>query len=472
MSRTPEATETVIGLLDHCGWGNLGDAAVQEAVLHNLPRFVTDAEVVGLTLNPEDTERRHGIEAHPLRRGFREYVRWRERTSGGGSGGEERDEGAADRPSATERAKRFLRRLPRLYEALRQFDRRVIGRLRDVVSEIGFLRRSLEVTAELDVLVISGGGQISETWGGPLGHPYTLFKWGLLARLGGARVVVLSVGADDLESGLSRFFARRTLEMAEFVSLRDRFSRDRVADFGVDGPLHVAPDLAYSLDFSADGGPRRRPASGGEGPVAVIPMAYGHPEKWPEPAPRLYERSIGELASIVAALCDRGQQVWLTTTEVNLDRPAVEDLESELRRRGFGEWELIDDRPVDSVRELMRQLSRVRAVLASRFHAVLLPTLLGKPVVAISYHEKVDALMERLGLDRFCHHLEDFTAEGCLAALDALLDVEEAVHEHLVRKARRYRRELDRQFRTVLGGRGTPGAESGVATLAAGGSRG
>ena len=57
-----------IGLLDHMGYGNLGDAAIQEAVITNIKKRLPNAQLVGFSLIPDDTMKRHGIPCHPLQR--------------------------------------------------------------------------------------------------------------------------------------------------------------------------------------------------------------------------------------------------------------------------------------------------------------------------------------------------------------------------------------------------------------------
>jgi polysaccharide pyruvyl transferase WcaK-like protein len=56
-----------IGLLDHLGGGNLGDDATLQAVMQNIKSRWPDAEIVGLSMNPDDTQRKHGIAAYPIR---------------------------------------------------------------------------------------------------------------------------------------------------------------------------------------------------------------------------------------------------------------------------------------------------------------------------------------------------------------------------------------------------------------------
>src|ERR1700735_1467658 len=64
----PEDDSRVIGLLDHMGYGNLGDAAVQESVIANIKKRLPNARLVAFSLSPEDTIKRHGIPCYPILR--------------------------------------------------------------------------------------------------------------------------------------------------------------------------------------------------------------------------------------------------------------------------------------------------------------------------------------------------------------------------------------------------------------------
>ena len=46
--------------------GNLGDGAIQEAVIWNIRRRFPDAAISGITLNPADTVERHRIPSYPI----------------------------------------------------------------------------------------------------------------------------------------------------------------------------------------------------------------------------------------------------------------------------------------------------------------------------------------------------------------------------------------------------------------------
>src|ERR1017187_2682653 len=63
---TPSRRSRRIGLLSPYSGGNSGNAAILSAMIANIGRRIGDTEIVGITLNPGFTRRRHGIEAFPL----------------------------------------------------------------------------------------------------------------------------------------------------------------------------------------------------------------------------------------------------------------------------------------------------------------------------------------------------------------------------------------------------------------------
>ena len=65
--RIDSLTQAKIALLHHVGGGNLGDDATLDAVAGNIKRRWPNAEIVAFSMNPDDTEKRHGMMSHHIR---------------------------------------------------------------------------------------------------------------------------------------------------------------------------------------------------------------------------------------------------------------------------------------------------------------------------------------------------------------------------------------------------------------------
>ena len=83
-----------------------------------------------------------------------------------------------------------------------------------LLREPAHVGRSLQRLRGATVLVVAGGGQLDDVFGGPFGHPYALWRWARLARAVGSRFAVVSVGTGTLGS-LSRLLVLGALRLAE-----------------------------------------------------------------------------------------------------------------------------------------------------------------------------------------------------------------------------------------------------------------
>lgn len=438
-----------IGLMSPCGLGNLGDAAIQEAVIGRLRSVVPDAEFVAFTLNPEDTRSRHGVASHPL--------------TGRGAAGQGVQRSGADRSPGrvTRLAKRIEDRL---------FDVRYVGRLwsiglaavETVQCEARHSRMALRQLQGMDLLVVSGGGQLDDFWGGAWGHPYAMFKWALLAALSGVPVVVLGVGVGVLRTPLSRYFVRWTLRIAQYRSYRDRESAQMAEDLGVRQPHVHSADLAFGL--VPDRVSPRRPGKGaagrrrGRSVVGISPMAYRDPRVWPRKQADVYRNYVSKLAELCTRLASSGKHEVVLFATTRSDMRTVRDVYDEVQRTADGQT--MDDVSVAStatIDELFEVVSELEFAVASRLHGVLLSHLVGCPVVALSYDRKVDRHMESMGQAEYDLSIDDFTVDSCLRTLRGLeMHSEEsrAVLNSRVREhARRVRADVERAVSILAGER-------------------
>jgi polysaccharide pyruvyl transferase WcaK-like protein len=297
------------------------------------------------------------------------------------------------------------------------------------------------------MLVVAGGGQLDEEWGGSWAHPYALMKWAVLARAAGTSVIFLSVGGCRTELRLTKLFLRVALSLACYRSYRDEGSRQlaRAITRSADGPL--VPDLAFSLPVTSE--PFMATSDSTELCVGVSPIAFARPGMWPTGDPAQYERYMNELASFTGALLQRGIFVTLFSSSSPDDqlfndlRARIDpSLETEARARLlFGN--------VASVQDLLLLLHALDFVVASRLHGLVLSFLAGKPCVALSYDRKVETLMTDVGLKAYCLDIRSFTSENLLATFLNLQANGPLVASKLSATCCHYDQLLQNQYRLV-----------------------
>ena len=383
---------TTIAILGPFGWGNLGDAAIQDSVIAQVSARRTDVRIVriiGVSLVPADTRARHGIETYAYDTDA--YVnRRRDAPAEVGAPG-----------SAASRWQAFLGRV-------RHSMSWRFPRIWRIVCEARHALYIARILGDVHVLVISGGGQLDEFWGGPWHHPFTLFKWTAIARLTRTTVAFLSVGAGSITSPLSRWFLRRALRVARYRSYRDAGSKAIVRDrLGADFDDPVVPDMAFGLPV-APGPPPADPAK--RLVVAVGPLPYCDPRIWPKKDGPTYERYVDVLADFCQRMMLADATLRFFVGETQQDPPVIGDVLDRLASRGVDRSSpRIVAARIQSVGELISCLSDADIVVASRFHGALLSLLLRRPVLALSYERKVRQLMADLGQSRFCLDIEGAT---------------------------------------------------------------
>jgi polysaccharide pyruvyl transferase WcaK-like protein len=416
------ATYSTIGLLDHMGWGNMGDAAVQEAFIANIRKRLPNAQLIAFSLNPDDTALRHGLQCYPI---IWSYLR-----------GVASDSGSIPPPQHGS-LKAALKKWRFVYAIAKP--------IHDLAHELVHLIRSYWAVRSLDVLIISGGGQLSELWRGPWSHPYNIFKFSVLAKLSRTPLLIVGVGAGPLEHPLSKFFVRWSVRLARYTSLRDQESEKLLRILGATAPIDVSPDPAYALPIADYVRPTTsrsvRPK------VGINPIGYCDPRVWAHQDVDAYLRYLDELEAFCGRLLERGYDIEIFTAEISVDRYAIQELRERLAKHvsssGGATVECISKL---DLKGLLTQMSTFDFVITSKFHGVIFSHLLGKPVVALSYHRKIDDLMRKVGHEEYCLPAGSFTSKNLTAAFDTLVRHEERLRGSFYQTARANSDAVEAQF--------------------------
>ena len=436
-----------VAFVSPSGLGNLGDAAIIESFLAGLRRRRPGAEIVGFTLNPADTQVRHGVEAttcgafslphYTIRRPPREAPA----ESGASEARRSHDSHSDDADEATPPLARLRRAVAALPGARPS--------RRAVAMAVAELRHRREVAARLvgfHHVVVSGGGQLDEFWGGPFGHPYTLYRFSRAARQAGARFDVLSVGTGTLSTALGRRFVRRVLDAASYRSFRDARSRELAGAAGAQAGDLIVPDLAYGLPVATPVAPPRARRL-----IGIAPMCYADPRVWPKPDAARYAHHLQSMAAIAARAVRDGHEVAMFGTDRPDAAPVAECHAIAARQLTGDERMRLRIAAVDAVAPLMAMLATFDAVVAARFHGVLLAHVVGCPVLAVSHERKVATLMSELGHEAYCAPIDTLDPAAASATLDQLLARRDALAAQIRELAADYRRRVDAQYDAVFG---------------------
>jgi len=438
-----------IGILSPSGTGNLGDEATVAVLIEQIRSRYPHAEIYGLTVNPDDTRKRHGIAAYAARSNASlqgpaaTRDRWTDTTGTQG----------------TDLIKALLKKIPFLFAVLKAFHA-VPRLLANSIGELAFLAKSFACMGGTNLLIVAGSGQLCDNFKGPWGFPYSLVKWSVIAKLCGAKLAYLSCGAGPIDSRLSRIFIKVGLRLADYRSFRDAGSSRLVEEIGVRGVNPVYPDLVFSSKFNGNASPAERSRI-----VAINPFPHCDHRYWTVDEPEVYSSYVNRLASVASWLIKNDYTVLFFPTQIRADVLVIEDVKRTLATDPTLDLtQHLVVKPISTVEDLVAQLATADMVVASRFHGVLISFLLNKPVLALSHHPKVDNLMRDMGQSDFLLDIGTFDSKTVANRIEDLESRSHLIKQQIKFNVATCRRKLESQYRDVFCPKDSP-VSAGVERL-------
>jgi polysaccharide pyruvyl transferase WcaK-like protein len=339
-----------IGFFGLLGSGNLGNDASFEVMLTqfraNHPEAVLDAMCMG----PERLRHEYGIATTPLL--------WSKRFEGRTSG-----------------APAILLK--------------VLGKGVDALRTVRWVRRH-------DAVIVPGMGVLENSL--PLratGFPYALFLLCASARLFGAKVALVNVGATTINQRLIRSLSNAAARLAFYRSYRDDASREAMRQRGIDTSHdRVHPDLVFGLETPPHG-------AGDARTVGVGLMAFYGGTDDRRRADEIHLHYVRAMTGFVRWLVDHGYKVRLLSGD-SVDDGVVRIVLDDVRAyRPDLEADTVVAKPLSSLRDLIDEIALVGTVVAIRYHNIMAALKLGRPTIAVGYSTKHDALMANMGMPDF-----------------------------------------------------------------------
>jgi polysaccharide pyruvyl transferase WcaK-like protein len=356
-----------IGLLGMFTSRNLGDAAIVREIVRNLRLRRPDCELVAISREPEDSVRLLGTAAFPA----------------DGYG-------------------------PALHADGQSWNELAHPRPRWLDAGLG-TRRIAALVRTLDLLVMAGGGQIEDFFGGVRSQPRILLTWSALARFFGIPVAYFSVGVDQVLQRRSRFLLVNALHLAHFRSLRDAGSVEWLRQSGFRGEARVDPDAALSIDVRCIS-PAREPPTNDR--IIVSPVSY---RTWSTSRNKSYERYLESLASACDRWIGAGRRVSIVCSNTTMDPPIAEEV---VARMSVAARSHCDIEIPATAEEFVTSVRDARCVIASRLHGLILAVAAGTPVIGVSPARKVTRFMRDCGFSELCVEIPDLNAEKLCAMVE------------------------------------------------------
>ena len=400
-----------IVLYGHFGVGNLGNDTTLEAMLYNTKKYQPTASITCVCTGAQVIAKRFGIPTLPIDVNEDRNIRW----------------------TATARPHKLVRLTTR------------------VVDELDFWVRRTRWFRSVDQFIVVGTGALDDmAVVHPWSAPYDLFKWCRAAKLGGAKVIFLSVGAGPILHPLSRTLMLDALGVADYRSYREVASLEYLRGVGFDTTQdHLYPDLVFSLPLKLASPPA--PVSSQIKTVGLGVIGYygwQHNIKSGEP---LYRDYVSKLKQFVDWLLDQGYCIRLLTGDLPTDQGPIDEILKFVRSEGQDHWqERVKAEPIATAEDLYQQLTQTDIVVAARFHNLLAALMVGRPVISTGYHKKNDNLLAEMGLQEYCQHIEHLDVERLIVQFQSLASKLSEASQRIQQKNTQYRQLLDEQFCRIL----------------------
>ena len=212
----------------------------------------------------------------------------------------------------------------------------------------------------------------------------SVIRW---AKRMGKPVMLYANGIGPVTRPENREKVKRTVELADVVTLRDQASARELLDMGVKRPeLHVTADPVFNLAPA----PEERGAEllQGTGLPEGAAFAAVSVRGWPAAA---------DFPEQTARLCDHlrrahGLEILFLMMQPAADRETTE----RVRRAMEGPSYLLDVSASPS--ELMAVLGRARLCVAMRLHTLIFAARMAVPSMGLVYDPKVDSYLRELDL--------------------------------------------------------------------------
>lgn len=390
---TTDAGAPRIGLLGMYASANLGDTCIQAEVLRNLRARLPNARFVAISNDPADAVATFGLDAARID-GYLPALRadgssWRE----------------LEAPwPAPLRAGQGTRRI-------------------------------LAILRSLDLLIVSGGGQLEDFFGGAGAQPRYLLTWASLARLAGVPVVFFSVGVDQLRAPSSRRRIGWALSLARARSFRDAGSLALARQCGMRGPAEVCPDPALGVPYAH--------GTRGDGRGMIIAVSPVSHRTFQVSADADYDAYVAALIDACRAWRTAGHALRFVCSETEMDPVAAARIVAALGPVPAGAVTVIDARTPDA---FCAAVEPADVLVTSRLHGAILGAVAGTPVLALSPARKLTQFMQDGGLVAHCLALRTARTADMLAAAQTLLRDGDGVRATLRTLVQRSREELDRAY--------------------------
>ncbi|PWA05763.1 polysaccharide pyruvyl transferase [Pueribacillus theae] len=261
----------------------------------------------------------------------------------------------------------------------------------DAMKFIATMVHHKPIIGQLDVLLIGGGGILMDLYrNGPI--VYGMYGW--LARRANTPVAIYGAGAGPIESTLGKILLRSLVNGAEMVTVRDPKSKKLLESIGVNKQIDVISDPAFFVEAP---GKKAQAKKGFHIGVTAVP--YCNKTYWPVDHTEKYHHYIRGMAQNLDHIIEANPDtvIHFFSTKHPYDTEAAKDIRQLMKHK---DCTAVLDRMLTH-EEVLQIISGLDLVIGTRLHSLILAIVTETPVLAVSYHRKVQDFMDSADCGRY-----------------------------------------------------------------------
>ena len=296
-------------------------------------------------------------------------------------------------------------------------------------------KEKVKALKSADLLISGGGGLLQDTYPtkflfGPL--PYYLLVV-FLAKLCGTKVMFFSQGIGPVTSTWGKILMKVFANMADFVTVRDQYSKDYLHSLGVKRPeTVVTADIVFAFQGTEDTSAYDSLALvGKERLVAVAPRP------WFEQEDEYIEKLSWTLDQLI-------EQRGVTPVFVPMEPPYDTNVSKKImdKMQHADKTKLLGDHFTPN--QFYQFIGQTDLTIALRLHALIFSALSNVPHIGLSYDRKVESFLKRSGMWEHSFALEAFSKEDLLKSALYTLDNSAEVQHMMEQNVATLRQEAKR----------------------------
>lgn len=273
------------------------------------------------------------------------------------------------------------------------------------------IKKNSPIIRDLDLLIIGGGGILMDFYN----REAQLYgSYGIMARRGKVPYIVYGCGAGPISSLMGKLFIRYLVNRSKSTSVRDPKSKELLHRIGVRKEIKVVGDPSFALSSVNYEKTTDRILNIGVTVVPYYNLAY-----WPEANDIKYENYIQGMAdNLDRILEEKDVNITLFSTKFPHDVDVTEDVYNRMTNQKNVHVNKNNLSPA----EIIDISAKQDVLIGTRLHSLYLAVNAHTPIMAISYHHKVEDFMEMVGMSDRTIGIDDLTKKN-----DALIQILETM---------------------------------------------